>query len=126
MKKLFALALILALLAVAVVPVLAAGKSRSNPFAVSGLIASVDPSTQTITVVVACGNKLVKPFIGQNLTIHISEATRLLLYNPDGVATPVEFAYLTAGQKVNLNGQLANNLWTANRITVGADYICLP
>ena len=126
MRKLFVFALVLALLMVVAVPVLAAGKTHSKPFAVSGIIASVDPEAQIVTIVVACGNKLVKPLIDQKLTIQISAETRMLLFNPDDVVTPASFDDLIAGQKVNLNGQSANNLWIANRITVGAEYICLP
>jgi len=141
MKKFFVLTLVLALLAVTVIPALAAGgapagngrgggggtgKGGNAPFALAGTIASLDPAARTVTVTVACGNKLVKLFIGQNLTIQTTDATRFLLRNPDSTATPITFADLAVGQKVSVYGQLANNVWTASRITVGADLTCLP
>ena len=56
----------------------------------------------------------------------IRDSTRVLLRNAAGVATPITLAELTAGTKVSLNGQLANNIWTATRITAGADLVCQP
>jgi Domain of unknown function (DUF5666) len=141
MKKLFALALVLMLLAIAVAPALAAGGPRAGndssgrgfaakggnaPFALAGTIASLDPATRTVTMTVVCGNKLIKPYIGQTLTIQTTDATRFLLRNPGGTATSITFTELAVGQKVSANGQLANNVWTAGRITVGAELTCLP
>jgi hypothetical protein len=141
MKKIVVLALVLALLAISAVPALAAGRAHAKngqiagneygkggkmPFALAGTIASIDPVARTVTVTVACGNKLVKPYIGQDLTLQTTDATRFLLRNPDGTATPITFEDLTVGQNVSSNGKLVNNVWTANRITVGADLNCLP
>ena len=146
MKKIFILTLVLALLAVTVVPVFAAGNSPTGngggsgkgsgggggggggrgPFALAGTIASLDPTTRTVTVTVACGNKLVKPFIGQNLTLQTTADKRFLLRNPDGFATQITFEDLVVGQKISANGTLTNNVWTAQRITVGADLNCQP
>ena len=141
MKKLFVLTLVLALVAATVVPALAAGspparngcgsegyagKGGSMPFALAGTIASLDPVARTVTVTIACGNLLVKPLIGQDLTLQTTDATRFLLRNPGGTATPITFADLAVGQKVSANGRLANNVWTAGRITVGAKLTCLP
>jgi hypothetical protein len=141
MKKYFVLVLVLVLLAVTVIPAYAAngtrarnghgdgnsfGKGPKMPFALAGIIASIDPDARTVTVTVACGNKLVKPYIGQALTLQTTDATRFLLRNPDGYATPITFAELAVDQKISSNGRLANNVWTADRITVGADLNCLP
>jgi len=141
MKKLVILTLVLVLLAVSVVPAYAASRTRDQngagnkiqvkqhgkmPFALAGTIASIDPVARTVTVTVACGNKLVKPYIGQDLAIQTTNATRFLLRNPDGTATPITFEDLAVGQNVSSNGKLANNVWTANRITVGAGLNCLP
>jgi len=141
MKKLIILTLVLVLLAVSVVPAYAASRTRDQngagnkiqvkqhgkmPFALAGTIASVDPAARTVTVTIACGNKLVKPYIGQDLILQTTAATRFLLRNPDGKATPITFEDLAVGQNVSSNGRLANDMWTANRITVGADLNCLP
>lgn len=138
MKKLFVLTLVLALVAVTVVPALAAGSPpeangcvngfcvQKAPYALAGTIASLDPETRTVTVTVACGNLLVKPFIGENLTLQTTDATRFLQRNPGSTATPITFDDLAIGQKVSSYGRLVNNVWTAGRITVGAKLSCLP
>ena len=141
MKKLIILTLVLVLLAVSVVPAYAASRTRDQngagnkiqvkphgkmPFALAGTIASIDPLARTVTVTVACGNKVVKPYIGQDLILQTTAATRFLLRNPDGKATPITFEDLAVGQNVSANGKLADNVWTASRITVGASLICLP
>jgi hypothetical protein len=141
MKKLFLLTLVLALLAIAVTPALAAGgpqggnahSARSgarnratSTFSLAGTITSVDIAARTVTVKVLSGNLLVKPYLTQNLTIQTNDSTRFLLRNPDGVATPITFAELVAGQKVSVNGTTANSVWTATRITVDAKLVQLP
>jgi heme/copper-type cytochrome/quinol oxidase subunit 2 len=141
MKKFVIFTLVLVLLAVSVVPAYAASQTRGKhgnvnknqvkqhgkmPFALAGTIASLDPVAGTVTVTVVCGNKLVKPYIGQDLTLQTINTTRFLLRNPDGTATPITFDDLVVGQNVSSNGKLADNVWTANRITVGADLNCLP
>jgi len=40
---------------------------------------------------------LVKPFIGENLTLQTTDATRFLLRNPGAAATPITFADLAVG-----------------------------
>jgi len=141
MKKIVVLTLVFALLAVTAVPALAAGGTQSRngrgggneygkggkmPFALAGTIASIDPAARTVTVTVVCGNKLVKPYIGQDLILQTTAATRFLLRNPDGNATTMTFEDLAIGQKVSSNGRLTDQVWTASRITVGADLNCLP
>ena len=145
MKKLLVLTLVVALLAIAVAPAMAAGgrygenahgarrsagngarNSAAATFALAGTIASLDPANRTVTVKVASGNIAVKDDIGQSLTIQTVDATRFLLRNPDGAATPISFADLAVGQKVSVNGKLANSVWTASRITVGAKLIHQP
>ena len=141
MKKILTITLVLVLLAVTVVPALAAGgppagkgpgagKSAGrigvSTFALAGTIASIDPTAHTVTVAVVSGNKQAKQYIGQNLTLLTTVSTRFLLRNPDSVATPITFADLSVGQKVSVNGQLTDNVWVATRITVGARLICLP
>lgn len=69
--------------------------------------------------------KLVKPFTGQSLSVQPNMARRFLLCNPPGAATPITFANLVVGQKISVEGQSANNAWTASRITVGAVLSCL-
>ncbi len=141
MKKYFVLTLVLVLLAVSVVPASAAnGKRAQNVhekngqvglrgkmlYALAGTIASLDPVARTVTVTVACGNKVVKPYLGQDLTLQTTDGTRLLLRNLDGTATPIAFEDLEIGQNVSSQGRFIDSVWTANRITVGAELNCLP
>jgi hypothetical protein len=141
MKKLFILTVLMVLLAIAVTPALAAGgphggyargagmgagKNAPANLALAGTIASLDPGAQTVTVKVVSGNILVKDYIGQNLTFQTNDSTRFLLRNQDGYATPVTFSDLVVDQKVSVNGELANGVWTATRITIGAKLVHLP
>lgn len=146
MKKILIVVLVLAFLAVTAFPALAAGgppngqgngqqqgnghggsggaANRRAPFAFVGTIVSVDATTRTVVVTVVAGNTVVKSYIGQNLTIQTTDTTRFLLRNPDGTATVIAFENLVPGQNVSVNGKLSNNVWSANRITVGAELDC--
>jgi hypothetical protein len=134
MKKLLILTLALALLTVSVIPALAAGprhpdgreRGEKAPFALSGVITGIDLPTGTVIVTVACGNKLVKAYIGQPLSLQTAAKTRLLLRNPGGKATPITFNQLEVGQYVSVQGRVSSNVWTATRLTVGAELNCLP
>ncbi len=131
MKKILVLILTLALLAVAVIPAAAAGHgpgggngggngNGSGIFAMAGTIAAVDSMNQAVTVKAVTGNKLVQPFIGQEVRLQTTTTTRFLLRNADGTCTAISFADLKTGQNVSVNGKLAGDVWTAQRITVGA------
>jgi hypothetical protein len=141
MKKLFVLTLVLMLLAMAVTPALAAGGTRggnvysarlnarngaTTTFSLAGTIASLDPAAHSVTVKVASGSILVKASISQNLSIQTNDSTRFLLRNPDGYALPITFTELGVGQNVSVNGELANSVWTASRITAAAKLVHLP
>jgi hypothetical protein len=165
MKKLSIVIVVVAMLALSVVPALAAGGPSANqgtgagtctgtqtnlqagsatrsqagysggmqaaygsraPYALSGTITLVNSDAQTITVNVACGNTLVKSYIGSDVALKISASTRLLLRNADGTATPISFADLQVGQTVSSQGSLVNGAFTASRVTVGALLNCLP
>lgn len=143
MKKLIIVSLVMIMLAVSVVPAFAAGgppAERGNangtgnqvgfgvraPYALSGVISSLNLTNQTVTVTVACGNRLVKTYIGQDVTLLSTDNTRFLLRNPDGTATPIAFDDLEVGDNVSSHGTFSNGTWTATRVTVGAVLSCLP
>jgi len=70
------------------------------------------------------GNILVKPYIGKTLDIQTKATTRF--FYTDGVTTKIiKFADLKVGDPVSMTGKLANSVWTAYRITVGAKLTCL-
>lgn len=141
MKKFAAFALVLVLLVVAIVPALAAG-NRASPagngnggntgrrggavFSLAGTITAVDSATGLVEVAVVCGNNLVTPYIGQTLSVQTTATTRFLVQNPDGTAVIITLADLEVGQNVSANGQFANGVWTASRVTVGAALTCTP
>jgi hypothetical protein len=118
------LALVLGLLLAAVSPAMAASpRGPRGVFALAGKITALGDGT--VTVKVLAGNKLVKPYRGQELTVTVTEATRYLLKEGTTV-TPITFADLKVGDKVSVNGRVANQVWTATRITVGARLVHFP
>ena len=81
--------------------------------------------TNTITVNVLRGNKLVPPYLGSQVIVSVNSQTRFL-YRDGTTTTAITFADLQVGQPVSISGTLANNTWTASRVTVGASLSCLP
>ena len=142
---LHALTCVMIMLAVSVVPALAAGGPPADrgtragnengtqvsfgvhtPYALSGIIAAIDAGAGTITITVASGNQLVKPFIAQTVTLQTNDNTRFLLRNPDGSVTSITLEDLEVDQKISSHGTLSEGLWTATRVTVDALLNCLP
>lgn len=120
MKKTVSLFIALVLLVGATVPAFAASEpsGRGNaPFTLSGTITAIQGTT--VTVHVLAGNYLVHPYLGQDLTLQTTEATRFLLRTPTGCVV-ITLADLAVGQSVSVQGTLADEVWTATRITVGA------
>ncbi len=130
MKKLLISLLVVTLLLTAAAPALAARgpqppfKNRGGLFNLTGFITAIDGATVTVQVV--AGNPIVKPFIGQTVNIQTTAQTRFLLQNESGTATPITFDYLEVGQGISVQGMLVNEMWTANRITVGAKLEHVP
>ena len=92
-------------------------------FAITGTIAAI--GTNSVTINVTRGNKLVQPYLGTQLTMTVTSGIRYL-YKDGTTITTIGFADLKVGQPVSVNGILANNIWTVSRITVGASLSCLP
>jgi hypothetical protein len=126
MKKLFVVALALLIALTAVGPAFAAGNPRGT-FSLVANISAIDPVSGAVTVTVIKGNVLVKSYVGQNLVMTTTAKT-LYLYKSSATAVPtvITFADLKVGDAVSVNGTLANGVWTASRITVGASLTCLP
>jgi hypothetical protein len=161
MKKLTVVILVVAMLALSVVPAFAAGgppedrgsasgsctgtqlaaatRNQANygmgqpadygsraPYALSGTISAIDPLSQSVTVSVACGNWMVKSYIGTEVTLQTTATTRFLLRNESGTATLLTIADLVVGQTVSSQGTLVDGIFTASRVTMGALLTCLP
>jgi hypothetical protein len=102
------------------------GSGQQSPrgtFAITGTITAI--GTNNVTVTVIRGNKLVQPYIGTSVTVTVTPQTRYL-YHTDTATTIIKFLDLKLGQSVSVNGTVADNIWTASRITVGAKLSCLP
>jgi len=123
MKRFFVLFLTLMLTMTLASPVFAAGpKTPKGTFSLVGEIVSLDPATQQVSVHVIRGNTLVKSYIGTDLTLNTTAATRFLL--KDGTTTTlISFSDLKVGDAISVNGNLSSGVWTAKRITVGASLI---
>jgi hypothetical protein len=137
MKKITVLIVTMVLLSISVIPAFASGgpsgagqgSQQGGPrgtIALVGEITAIDPVAHTLAVKVIKGNKLVQPYIGQEVEIATTLTTRYLLKAEDGTATLITFADLAVGDEISVNGRVLNNIWTARRITVGPDLNCLP
>ena len=145
MKKLTVITLVIIMLAFSAVPAFAAGGPPANrgaasgngndntssfgirnPYALSGTIIAIDTTNRTVSVHVYCGNRLVKPYFGQDVTLQIMENTRFLLRDEDGIVTPIKFEDLSVGENVSSHGTLAEGSWTVTRMTIGASLTCQP
>jgi hypothetical protein len=92
-------------------------------FDMSGTIAAIGNNEVTINVI--RGNKLVQPYLGTKVNVTMTSQTRYL-YTDGTTTTTIGFADLQVGQQVSVHGTVADNIWTASRITVGALMSCLP
>jgi hypothetical protein len=119
------LALLIALTAVG--PAFAAGNRPRGTFALVGNISAIDPVSGAVTVSVLKGNKLVQPYLNQNMVMTTTAKTSYLYKSSaTAAAIPITFADLKVGDAVSVNGTAANGVWTASRITVGASLTCFP
>lgn len=122
MKKSLVLGLVCMLLLGSVTPSLAASRPGGT-FTLAGNITAINGSTVTVHVV--GGSPAVKAFIGADLPLQTTDATRFLL-KTDTATVPITLADLQVGQSVSASGKVANGIWTALRITVGATLIHYP
>ena len=102
------------------------GKGGKMPNVLIGTITAIDPVTRTVTVNVLSANIAAKDYVGQTITFITSASTSFVLRNPDGVGTPITFEQLVVGLNVSVAGILSDTGWTATRITVDPDLLCLP
>jgi hypothetical protein len=123
MKKLFFVLLLVVMLSVGAAPVFAANvdaAKRGTLFNLSGKITAISGSTVTVSVL--SGSAVVRPYLGQTLDIETTASTRFLLKTPDGTVT-IDLEDLAVEDKVSVQGSVKDGVWTATRITVGANLI---
>ena len=84
-------------------------------FALVGTITAI--TDNTVTVEVVDGNRFVWPYIGQELTVQVTDSTRFFEWTPDG-RVPITFAGVAVGDTTGIHGAVANDVFTANWVTV--------
>jgi hypothetical protein len=101
--------------------------SPRGTFAITGQVTAVDAVNKTITLTVLRSNKLVKAYVNTNVTVVTTLKTKYL-YKATSASTAVKITFddIQVGDYVSVNGTVANNIWTATRITEGAALNCLP
>jgi hypothetical protein len=126
MKKLLVVILVLTLTVFTALPAFAARgmppvRTRvvSSQFTLAGIITAVDASARTITIRVLAGSRSVFSSRNYDVTVLTTLTTRYLLKTADGTITTT-FDLLEPGQKVSVQGSIADDVWNASRITVGA------
>jgi hypothetical protein len=139
-NKLAILALVVVVSLVAVAPALAAGPGwgkaqllheqrqlsrapRQPFFALAGVITAIDADGGTITVQVQSGNWVVKQYIGQQLTIQVTETTRYRQWTPQG-CVPIEFGEVSVEDTASVQGVLSDGAFVAQRVTVDVPLNC--
>lgn len=100
-----------------------AQQGSQSIFIMEGTISAI--GTDSVTIDVYRGNKLVQPYLGTQVTVTVTTLTRYLLRNGT-TTTVISLSDLSIGQPVSVYGTLADNIWTTSRITVGAALLCLP
>ncbi len=128
MKKLLVLLVVPLLALAAVIPAAAdlpnphANQAAAAPhgnFQLIGKITAFDPEANTITVLVVRGNKMVKQFIGTELTITVTTTTRFH-FKKGMNATPTGIDGLVVGDPVSINGKIVDDVWTARLVNMTA------
>jgi hypothetical protein len=133
MKRKLAVLLLVALVAlIAATPALAAGRSRGNErqygeggsperrqiqqyFSLVGVITALDGDT--ITVEVYHGNRIIRPYIGEELTIKLTSSTRYRQWQPGG-CIPISFDGVAVGDTASIQGTVSDDIFTAQRVPV--------
>jgi len=91
-------------------------------FALTGTITAL--GTDSITVLVQNGNRLVKPYIGQELVVQVTDNTRYRQWTPEG-CIPIAFEDLEVGDATSIQGTVSEEVFTAARVTVDVP-CCTP
>jgi hypothetical protein len=128
MKKSLVVLMMVALLLASTVPAFAAKGTPPQPpmrnqggmFTLVGKITAING--HVVTVQVVSGNPIARPYVGQTVALQTTAATRFLQVTASGTVV-ITLADLQVGQNVSAQGELANNVWTTDRITVGAKII---
>ncbi len=91
-------------------------------FSLTGTISALGENS--ITVLVYNGSRLVKPYIGQDLIVLVTQNTRYRQWAPGG-CTPITFGDLQVGDTTSVEGKVSGDVFTAQRVTVDVP-CCTP
>lgn len=91
-------------------------------FTLTGTITAL--GSDSITVLVHNGNRFVKPYMGQELVVLVTEGTRYREYTPEG-CVPIGFGDLKVGDTTSIQGTVSDGTFAALRVTVDAP-CCTP
>jgi len=139
-KKWMLLILVVLAMTIASTPALAAGSGSQNrqenqhryelgpqpnnryAFALTGTVTAI--GTDSITVLVHNGNRLVKPYIGQELVVQVTDTTRFRQWTPEG-CIPIAFEDVEVGDTTSIQGTVSEEVFIAARVTVDVP-CCTP
>ena len=139
-KRWMLLILVVLVMTIAATPALAAGSGSQNrqgnqhryelgpqpnnryAFALTGTITAI--GTDSITVLVHNGDRLVKPYIGQEVVVLVVDNTRYRQWTPEG-CIPIAFEDLEVGDTTSIQGTVSEEVLTAARVTVDVP-CCTP
>jgi hypothetical protein len=139
-KKWMLLILVVLAMTIAATPALAAGPGSQNrqgnqhryelgpqpndryAFALTGTITAI--GADSITVLVHNGNRLVKPYIGQELVVQVTDNTRYRQWTPEG-CIPIAFEDVEVGDTTSIQGTVSEGVFIAARVTVDVP-CCTP
>ena len=79
----------------------------------------------SITVQVHSGNSLVKDYIGQELTVQLTENTHFLRWT-ENVCVPITFSDVSVGDSIHIDGTVSEGEFTALRVIVDVPLDCTP
>ena len=96
--------------------------SGRQMFSLTGTITAL--GTDSITVLVRNGNHLVKPYIGQELVVQVTGATRYRQWTANG-CIPITIEDLEAGDATSIQGTVSEEVFIAARVTVDVP-CCTP
>ena len=139
-KRWMLLILVVLAMTIAATPALAAGSGSQNrqgnqhryelgpqpnnryAFALTGTITAI--GTDSITVLVHNGNRLVKPYIGQEVVVQVVDNTRYRQWTPEG-CIPIAFEDLEVGDTTSIQGTVSEEVFIAARVTIDVP-CCIP
>ena len=84
-------------------------------FALVGVISGL--SSDAITVEIHNGNRFVKPYVGEALTVQLDSSTVYQRWTPEG-CVPIGFGEITIGDTTSIHGSVSEGDFLAERVTV--------